>query len=262
MDDIRIVPTAGQYVAGFHAVVDAVARERRYIGFIEAPPLERTNDFVQSLLAGAGVQLLAVDGEDTVVGWCDIIRNYHEGFRHGGRLGMGLLSQYRGRGVGRRLAVDTIRAAHASGIERIELEVFASNGPAIALYQKLGFVTEGTKRQARKLDGEYDDNILMALIGKGSLMADRSRPARVPSEGINIRRASETDSEAIVAIVQTIAAERLHSAIDRPWTVEQERAFLCSLTPREAIHVAVAAGGQVVGFQSLDLAARGTSRYR
>src|SRR5438093_11741160 len=124
MDDIRIVPTAGQYIAGFHAVIDAVARERRYIGFIEAPPLERTDEFVRSLLAGAGVQLLAVDGDDAVVGWCDIVRSSHEGFRHGGRLGMGLLPHYRGRRVGRRLAVDTIRAAHDSGIERIELEVF------------------------------------------------------------------------------------------------------------------------------------------
>jgi ribosomal protein S18 acetylase RimI-like enzyme len=103
------------------------------------------------------------------VGWCDIVRNPYEGFRHVGRLGMGLLPDYRRRGVGRQLAGQAIEAARQIGIERIELEVFASNTVAIALYRALGFVTEGTKRRARKLDGEYDDNVVMALFGDTSI---------------------------------------------------------------------------------------------
>lgn len=31
------------------------------------------------------------------------------------------------------------------------------------LYEKLGFVTEGMERQACKLDGIYDDTVIMAL---------------------------------------------------------------------------------------------------
>ena len=50
-----------------------------------------------------------------------------------------------------------------------------------------------------------------------------------------------------------MAAERIHSAIDHAWTVEQETRYLESLTPREAFHVAVDAGAGIVGFQSLDL---------
>lgn len=55
-----------------------------------------------------------------------------------------------------------IASAVAQGMERIELEVFASNARAIRLYERLGFVTEGVKRGARKLDGVYEDNVLMA----------------------------------------------------------------------------------------------------
>ena len=163
-EDIRIVPTAEEYVESFNAGVDLVARERRYIGFVEGPPLESTRAFVRRILAGGGVQMLAVKSDGAVVGWCDIIRKSDEGFRHVGLLGMGLLPGYRGKGLGKRLAVETIRAGRESGIERVELEVFASNEPAIALYRKLGFVTEGVKRQARKLDGKYDDNVSMALF--------------------------------------------------------------------------------------------------
>jgi RimJ/RimL family protein N-acetyltransferase len=42
--------------------------------------------------------------------------------------------------------------------------VFASNTRAFALYERLGFVREGLKRRARKLDGGYDDDVLMALL--------------------------------------------------------------------------------------------------
>jgi ribosomal protein S18 acetylase RimI-like enzyme len=165
MDEVRIIPTGEQYAEGFNAVLDAVARERRYIGFVEGPSVESTLEFVRSILGGAGVQLLALNPNDVVVGWCDIVRNPHEGFRHVGRLGMGILPDYRGRGLGRRLVAQAIRAARQSGIERVELEVFSSNERAIAFYQASGFVTEGIKRRARKLDGQYDDNVFMALLG-------------------------------------------------------------------------------------------------
>ncbi|HYR34995.1 MAG TPA: GNAT family N-acetyltransferase [Burkholderiales bacterium] len=164
MTDVRILAMREEYADRFNAVVDKVARERRYIGFVEGPSLESTRDFVRRVLAGGGIQLLAVTPDDRVAGWCDIIRNPLEGFRHVGRLGMGLLPEYRGQGLGRQLATEAIRAAREAGIERIELEVFASNEPAIALYRALGFATEGIKRKARKLDGSYEDNVCMALL--------------------------------------------------------------------------------------------------
>ena len=163
-DDIRIVPTTEAHVAGLQRCVDAVARERRWLGFLEGPPLAATHAFVDMILRGAGVQFVALDDADEVVGWCDIVRIDQETFRHAWRLGMGLLREVRGRGVGRRLADVAIAAAKAQGAERIELEVFASNTRAIALYEKLGFVREGVKQRARKLDGEYDDVVVMALL--------------------------------------------------------------------------------------------------
>lgn len=164
-DAIRIVPTSEAHVEGFHRCVDAVARERRYLAFVAGPPLEHSRAFVRMLLDGGGVQVLAIQGEGEVVGWCDLTRDARDGFDHGWRLGMGLLLEARGRGVGRRLAQAGIAAAVARGAERIDLEVFASNTRAIALYERLGFVREGVKRRARKLDGQYEDNVLMAWLG-------------------------------------------------------------------------------------------------
>lgn len=162
MTDIRIIPTTDAHVEGFHQCVDMVARERRYLGFVEGPPLAQSRAFVEMLLAGGGVHFVAVDSNETVVGWCDIVRVGLAGFTHTGRLGMGLVPAAREQGHGSTLAQVAIAAAVAQGMERIELEVFASNTRAIRLYERLGFVTEGVKRDARKLDGVYDDNVLMA----------------------------------------------------------------------------------------------------
>lgn len=70
---------------------------------------------------------------------------------------------------------------------------------------------------------------------------------------LEIRRASPRDAAGIVAVLETVAAERIHSAIDRVWTVNQEMRYLESLSPREAFHVAVDVAQGIVGFQSLDL---------
>jgi [ribosomal protein S18]-alanine N-acetyltransferase len=70
---------------------------------------------------------------------------------------------------------------------------------------------------------------------------------------LQIRRASPMDAAGIVAVVEAVAAERIHSAIDRAWTVEQEMRYLESLSRRETIHIAVDSAAGIVGFQSLDL---------
>ena len=163
---IRIVPTADKWVESFQRCLDAVARERKHIAMVEGPPVEVLRGFVGAIAGGMGVQLLAVEDEQLVVGWCDIIRHQREGFRHSGQMGMGVLERVRRQGVGRRLAAETIGKARAAGMDRIELEVFASNAPAVALYKKLGFVLEGTKRGARRIDGGVDDVLVMALLQK------------------------------------------------------------------------------------------------
>jgi RimJ/RimL family protein N-acetyltransferase len=157
------LPLTAEHLESFHACLDAVARERQWIGLVQAPPLESTRQHVLASLDKGNIHFLALD-TGKVVGWCDITRLEREGSRHCGRLGIGLLPGYRGRGAGRRLMESAISRALEVGLERVELEVYASNATAIGLYEKLGFVREGAKRKGRFLDGRYEDVILMALF--------------------------------------------------------------------------------------------------
>ena len=55
-------------------------------------------------------------------------------------------------------------AFEALGLHRLSLEVNSFNAPAIAVYEKVGFVREGVRRQAVLRDGIWSDVHDMALI--------------------------------------------------------------------------------------------------
>ena len=161
--DIVIQPASLDLADSFRQALDVVAREHRYLIFQEAPPLESTRKFIAQVLAKGWSQFYALhDGK--VVGWCDVVRDERPDRAHIGRLGIGILPEYRGQKIGARLLAAAIADAFQKGITRIELEVFAANARAIALYRKFGFVEEGRKRQARCLNGVSEDSLCMALL--------------------------------------------------------------------------------------------------
>lgn len=161
---ILIRPLTCDDVEAFNHVVGMVARERRYLRFVDAPPMESTADFLRSGLA-AGNPHPAATVEGKIVGWCDVCRHTFEIERHGGRLGIGLLPDYRGHGIGKALMTVAIAAADARSFERIDLTVFAGNARAIRLYERFGFVREGVMRKSARFgDGDYRDVVLMARI--------------------------------------------------------------------------------------------------
>lgn len=163
VDAVRIVPIRKEHVAGFHSAVDRIAREGRWLAMLEAPPLGRTRRFVLDSLKDGAVHLVALDGAE-VVGWCDLRVKSAATQRHSAVLGMGLLAEYRGRGLGGRLLAATLEGGRARGLRRIELVVRTDNAPAIALYRRHGFVVEGTCRQYLSLDGVDHDALLMARL--------------------------------------------------------------------------------------------------
>jgi len=150
-------------IAGCHAGLDVVAREHKYLTFLEAPPIEMTRAFIANSIANRHPHFVARDG-DRVVGWCDVTPRERPAIRHCGVLGMGLLPGWRGRGLGRRLIERALEAARAFPLTRVELAARADNERAIALYRKVGFEVEGRRRRAMLIDGLYYDDITMALL--------------------------------------------------------------------------------------------------
>jgi len=162
--DIVIRPIEYRDIPGFHAAVGSVAGERAFLARTSAFSIEQTAVFVASNIAHGHPQFVAED-EGRVVGWCDIFPSAREVSQHVGVLGMGLLPPWRGRGIGRRLIDATLAAAHGR-FEQVDLDVYGRNAAALALYRTAGFVEQGRKRGGRKLDGVYDDIVVMTRFLK------------------------------------------------------------------------------------------------
>lgn len=126
--------------------------------------MERSRAFVRTNIEKGYPQIVAVTETGDVIGWCDVTPPGREVMAHVGVLGMGLLPEWRGQGLGERLMREALAAADAFGLTRVELGVFAHNARARALYRKLGFVEEGIKRRRILIDGVHHDEIMMARL--------------------------------------------------------------------------------------------------
>ena len=124
----------------------------------ERQVIRRANDL------GRAFFLLAYAG-DQLVGLLDLWAAEQPESRHGGRLGMSVARDWRGRGVGRRLIEEAVaRARDWRGFCRIELEVAAWNTAGIALYEGAGFRHEGRRVKAMSLRGSPEDILMMAMV--------------------------------------------------------------------------------------------------
>ena len=84
--------------------------------------------------------------------------------RHKGVLfGMYVRPEARGTGMGRALVARVIECA-ATMVEEVTLTVGASNASAIRLYERAGFKQYALERRALKIDGQYHDEAMMALV--------------------------------------------------------------------------------------------------
>lgn len=133
------------------------------MAFLEGPPIEMSRAFVLKNIIEDRPHFVALCN-DKVVGWCDIASLERPVFLHSGRLGIGILSEYRGQGIGEALIRAALEKAKQIGLTRVELTVREGNKRAIALYEKMGFFIEGLHRNAVRVDNKYENHISMAVL--------------------------------------------------------------------------------------------------
>lgn len=163
MIDFKIAPITEEYIEQFREAVGSVARERKYLAFLDSPSLEMSQEFVKSNLKNNMPHFIAISN-DKVVGWCDIVASDRPVLKHSGTLGIGVLSGFRGAGIGKALIQAAINKAKEIGLTRVELTVREHNTTAIELYKKIGFEIEGIHRNAVLIDDKYENQIFMALL--------------------------------------------------------------------------------------------------
>lgn len=114
----------------------------------------------EKYIKNAALFLLAeIDGK--VIGSATLDRSNLSKLNHTVDFGITILKAYSGQGIGSLLLKRVIGWVELNTIEKVALEVFDNNLPAISLYKKFGFVEEGRKIKAIKTNETYRDLILM-----------------------------------------------------------------------------------------------------
>ena len=110
-----------------------------------------------------------------LVGECTLRRQERRDMRHTGVLGIVVLRDFRGVGLGKDLMKVVLRSARRMGVWLVELEVMAINRAAIRLYKKVGFRAAGVIPGKILRDGRELDMVVMFADLRGTDKFPRRR---------------------------------------------------------------------------------------
>jgi RimJ/RimL family protein N-acetyltransferase len=127
-----------------------------------APTVESQKIFMKQMDGITGVMFVCI-ADEFIVGCITGTKKTHPQLSHSCEFGVGVIEEYRGIGIGKKL-IEKIEEWAWKTCERIELSVFSNNHDAIQLYSKMGYDIEGRKRGGVYIDKMYYDIIEMAKI--------------------------------------------------------------------------------------------------
>ncbi|WP_435074193.1 GNAT family N-acetyltransferase [Halorubrum sp. HHNYT27] len=163
-DGVRFtIRTARQAdLSGLVGIIRQVAREGSYI---EAETVADLIDYEEILLRNNSAEsrmFFVACVEEQVVGWVHLDLPETEKLRHTAKLTLGVLSEYRGRGIGTTLLEKGSSWARENGFEKLYNSLPATNEEARSFLEAHGWYTEATRENHYRIDGEYVDEVMMA----------------------------------------------------------------------------------------------------
>lgn len=128
---------------------------------LEAEPFTR---YIENIYKNSHSALFIAEIDQRVVGYVIVQGSTPARLSHRAYIVVGIHSDFRGRKIGTALFGHVDNWAKERGIHRLELTVMVNNIAGIALYKKMGFEVEGTKRHSLYVDGEYMDEYYMSKL--------------------------------------------------------------------------------------------------
>ncbi|GAA0662249.1 GNAT family N-acetyltransferase [Natronoarchaeum mannanilyticum] len=101
--------------------------------------------------------------DDEVVGWVHLNAPELEKLHHTAELTVGVVDEYRGRGLGSHLLSRGLEWAGKNGYEKVYQSIPATNDAAVEFLEEHGWETEAVREDHYKIDGEYVDELMMAV---------------------------------------------------------------------------------------------------
>ena len=126
--------------------------------------VEQEKEYIKRICDDQSTLMIVGYINDTIVSIAQIGCHQRERVSHNCDLAISVKKQYWRNGIGQAVMEELISFANNNdNIKNIGLGVKSSNENAIMLYKKLGFVKVGYHKDYFKIDGIFDDLILMDL---------------------------------------------------------------------------------------------------
>jgi RimJ/RimL family protein N-acetyltransferase len=93
----------------------------------------------------------------------EVTRGEYKDTRHHGHLMLTMISEYRGKGIGRRIIETLLRESRRAGMRTIDVEFLAENESARRAYEKAGFEQAGIIPHKVLRAGKYFDGLIMSI---------------------------------------------------------------------------------------------------
>lgn len=239
------------------AAVHAIATDPIVARTLGGTPFDAEDTWLDAIGSAAPDRTLflgAFEG-DVLVGFAKLEVEPAVRRRHVASIAVAVRASMQRRGVGDRLVGALVEVADRWwGTTRLELGVLADHRPAIALYEKHGFVVETHRRREMLVDGVLCDCVGMARLRPGwSPTPALGQPPVIPARGarraVTIRVRRKTDAEAFARLHETESV--MEGTFQLPFqTVAAWEARFASTMPGSHVFVAEAEG-RVVGSAGL-----------
>ncbi len=128
--------------------------------------LENEKSWINGFNQNPNALVLVAEVDKQIVGLLFFVPQTKKKNSHTGEFGVSVHPNFQRRGIGRALIESLLEWARLNAtIEKVFLNVFATNAHAIKLYHDLGFIEEGRfVRAIKQLNGQYADVIQMYTL--------------------------------------------------------------------------------------------------
>lgn len=145
------------------SIVEAERAIAQKPGFFCSKPEELSEESVEQTILSPRNMYLVAELDGKVVAHAFLEPHTLQSLSHVADLNIAVHLGWQGKGIGEKLLEELIKTAKSASLEKIQLNVRASNSAAIALYKKMGFQEEGRLKKRVKIGDQYMDDIIMGL---------------------------------------------------------------------------------------------------
>ncbi|WML57668.1 GNAT family N-acetyltransferase [Neobacillus sp. PS2-9] len=125
---------------------------------------EQQQQRIHSIQKSENSTIFVAENEEQLVGYMFAMGGTAKRNQHSVYVVIGILKDYRGQGIGTTIFEKLEEWAVDRKVRRLELTTVTQNVAGVALYKKMGFEVEGTKKDSLLIDGEFVDEYYMAKL--------------------------------------------------------------------------------------------------